>query len=308
MTRKGVILAGGSGTRLYPLTRAVSKQLLPVYDKPMIYYPLSTLMLAGAREIAIITTPQDQAAFQRVLGDGADIGLSITWIVQPKPEGLAQAYLLAESFLDGAASVMALGDNIFFGHGLAEMLMAAAAREQSTVFGYQVADPERYGVVAFDADGQVTSIEEKPETPLSNYALTGLYFFDGRAPAFAHDLAPSPRGELEIVDLMRRYLEDGSLTVELMGRGFAWLDTGTHESLAEAGAFVQAIEQRQGLKIGAPEEVAFRLGLIDADHLLRLATPLLKTRYGRYLQQICTEKTVAHQVSNDRMQKKYNDR
>jgi len=308
MTRKGVILAGGSGTRLYPLTRAVSKQLLPVYDKPMIYYPLSTLMLAGAREIAIITTPQDQAAFQRVLGDGADIGLSITWIVQPKPEGLAQAYLLAESFLDGAASVMALGDNIFFGHGLAEMLMAAAAREQSTVFGYQVADPERYGVVAFDADGQVTSIEEKPETPLSNYALTGLYFFDGRAPAFARDLAPSPRGELEIVDLMRRYLEDGSLTVELMGRGFAWLDTGTHESLAEAGAFVQAIEQRQGLKIGAPEEVAFRLGLIDADHLLRLATPLLKTRYGRYLQQICTEKTVAHQVSNDRMQKKYNDR
>ena len=284
MKRKGIILAGGSGTRLHPVTRAVSKQLLPLYDKPMIYYPLSALMLTGIREIAIITTPEDQAQFQRLLGDGAPFGLEFTWIVQPSPDGLAQAYILAEEFLAGAPSAMVLGDNVFYGHGLPEILAAADARPSGgTVFGYQVADPERYGVVEFDADGKAVSIEEKPEQPRSDYAVTGLYFLDGEAPARARRIKPSPRGELEITDLVGQYLADGSLTVELMGRGFAWLDTGTHDSLMEAGEFVRVLEKRQGLKAGCPEEIAYRMGFIDADQLMRLAEPLMKTGYGQYL-------------------------
>jgi len=284
MTRKGIVLAGGSGTRLHPITRAVSKQLLPLYDKPMVYYPLSVLALAGIREIAIITRPEDQEQFIRLLGDGSDFGLSFTWIVQPAPEGLAQAYLLAEDFLDGAPSAMVLGDNIFYGHGLPELLASADSNQGGgTVFGYQVADPERYGVVAFHEDGRVASIEEKPVKPKSRYAVTGLYFLDERAPAFAHDIKPSPRGELEIVDLLGRYLAEGTLRVELMGRGFAWLDTGTHESLMDAGDFVRTLEKRQGLKIGCLEEVAWRMGFIDAEQLTRLAEPLMKTDYGEYL-------------------------
>jgi len=284
MTRKGIILAGGSGTRLHPITRAVSKQLLPLYDKPMIYYPLSVLALAGIREIAIITRPEDQEQFIRLLGDGSDFGLSFTWIVQPAPEGLAQAYLLAEDFLDGAPSAMVLGDNIFYGHGLPELLASADGnREGGTVFGYQVADPQRYGVVAFDEDGRAANIEEKPAKPKSRFAVTGLYFLDERAPTFARDIKPSPRGELEIVDLLGRYLSEGTLRVELMGRGFAWLDTGTHESLMDAGDFVRTLEKRQGLKIGCLEEVAWRMGFIDADQLTKLAEPLMKTDYGKYL-------------------------
>ena len=274
--RKGIILAGGSGTRLHPITRAVSKQLLPLYDKPMIYYPLTALMLAGIREIAVITTPHDQSQFQRLLGDGSELGLSITWIVQPSPDGLAQAYLLAETFLDGAPSAMVLGDNIFYGHGLPGMLGRADARvEGGVVFGYRVADPERYGVIEFDAEGTAISIEEKPKAPRSDYAVTGLYFLDGRAPALARTLTPSARGELEIADLLMRYMAEGARSVELMGRGFAWLDTGTHDSLIEAGEFVRTIEKRQGLKIGCPEEVAFREGFIDAAQLRRLAEPLM---------------------------------
>jgi len=246
-TRKGIVLAGGSGTRLYPITRAVSKQLLPLYDKPMIYYPLSVLMLTGIREIAIITTQEDQAQFQRLLGDGAELGLRLEWIVQPSPDGLAQAYLLAEDFLAGHPSAMILGDNVFYGHGLPEILAAADARaEGGTVFGYRVADPGRYGVVEFDAGGRAVSIEEKPAQPRSDYAVTGLYFLDGRAPALARTIAPSDRGELEITALIGRYLAEGSLTVEIMGRGFAWLDTGTHDSLMEAGEFVRVLEKRQG--------------------------------------------------------------
>lgn len=282
--RKGIILAGGSGTRLYPITIGVSKQLLPLYDKPMIYYPLTALMLTGIREIAVITTPQDQAQFQRLLGDGERLGLSITWIVQPSPDGLAQAYLLAEAFLAGAPSAMVLGDNVFYGHGLAELLSAADNRDHGgTVFGYQVSDPERYGVVEFDDQGRAVSIEEKPTAPKSNYAVTGLYFFDGRAPAFAREIQPSPRGELEITSLIERYLVEGTLSVEMMGRGYAWLDTGTHESLIEGGEFVRTIEKRQGLKIGCPEEVAFRMGFIDRERLLELAQPMMKTGYGQYL-------------------------
>jgi len=288
--RKGIILAGGSGTRLHPVTRAVSKQLMPIYDKPMIYYPLTALMLTGIRDIAIITTPHDQAQFQRLLGDGADFGLSITWIVQPSPDGLAQAYLLAGDFLGGAASAMVLGDNIYYGHGLPPMLTAADARtDGGTVFGYRVADPERYGVVAFDAQGRAVSIEEKPAQPKSDYAVTGLYFFDGRAPEFARAVKPSARGEIEITSLIQMYLDEGSLSVELMGRGFAWPDTGTHDSLIEAGEFVRTIERRQGLKIGCPEETAFRMGFIDRDQLRRLAQPLLKTGYGAYLRRIAEE-------------------
>lgn len=284
---RGIILAGGSGTRLYPITMGVSKQLVPVYDKPMIYYPLTVLMLTGIREIAIITTPHDQDQFRRLLGDGSDFGLAIEWIAQPSPDGLAQAYLLAEAFLAGAPSAMVLGDNIFFGHGLPEALAAADARAAGgTVFGYQVADPERYGVVAFDAQGRVTSIEEKPERPKSDYAVTGLYFFDASAPELARAIRPSARGELEIVALIEKYRAAGALSVELMGRGFAWLDTGTHDSLIEAGEFVRTIEKRQGLKIGCPEEVAFRQGFIDRAQLLRLAAPLMKTGYGRYLERI----------------------
>jgi glucose-1-phosphate thymidylyltransferase len=282
--RKGIVLAGGSGTRLHPITRGVSKQMLPLYDKPMIYYPLTVLMLAGIREIAVITTPHDQAQFQRLLGDGSDLGIALHWIVQPSPDGLAQAYILAEDFLAGAPSAMVLGDNIFYGHGLPELLAAAAARtEGGTVFGYQVADPERYGVIGFGEGGRVVSIEEKPKAPKSDYAVTGLYFLDGSAPARARTLKPSARGELEIADLLGQYLAEGLLSVQLMGRGFAWLDTGTHDSLIEAGEFVRVIEKRQGLKIGCPEEVAFRMGFIDAARLEALASPLLKTGYGQYL-------------------------
>jgi len=282
--RKGIILAGGSGTRLYPITRGVSKQLLPIYDKPMIYYPLSVLMLAGIREIAVITTPEDQAQFQRLLGDGGEFGLALTWIVQPSPDGLAQAYILAEEFLAGAPSAMILGDNIYYGHGMPELLAKADARpEGGTVFGYRVADPERYGVVAFDASGKAMSVEEKPTKPKSNYAVTGLYFFDGRAPERARNVKPSPRGELEITELISSYLDKGELGVELMGRGFAWLDTGTHDSLIEAGEFVKTLEKRQGLKVGCPEEIAFRMGFIDKAQLLRLAAPMMKSAYGAYL-------------------------
>ena len=289
--RRGIILAGGSGTRLHPITRGVSKQMLPIYDKPMIYYPLTVLMLAGVRDIAVITTPHDQAQFQRLLGDGSDFGLRFEWIVQPSPDGLAQAYLLAEEFLDGRPSAMVLGDNVFYGHGLVELLSAADAETRGgTVFGYQVADPERYGVVEFDAAGQAVSIEEKPASPKSDYAVTGLYFFDERAPAIARSLTPSARGELEIADLIGRYLAEGSLSVKLMGRGFAWLDTGTHDSLIEASEFVRTIEKRQGLKVGCPEEVAYRMGLIDRDQLRRLAAPLMKTGYGRYLAQLADER------------------
>ncbi len=287
MKRKGIILAGGSGTRLHPLTLSVSKQLLPVYDKPMIYYPLSVLMLAGVRDIAIITTPQDQAQFQRLLGDGQKWGMRFEFIVQPSPDGLAQAYILAEAFLDGAPSVMVLGDNIFYGDGMPDLL--ARANEQAVggaVFGYRVADPERYGVVEFDADGKALSIVEKPATPKSRYAVTGLYFLDSEAPARARAVTPSARGELEIVTLLESYLADGTLSVERMGRGYAWLDTGTHDSLIEAAEFVRTIERRQGLKIGCPEEVAFENGWIDAAALRDLAAPMTKTEYGRYLMRI----------------------
>jgi glucose-1-phosphate thymidylyltransferase len=285
--RKGIVLAGGSGTRLYPITHSLSKQLLPLYDKPMVYYPLSVLMLAGLREIAMITTPADQDQFRRLLGDGAQWGMRFTYIAQPRPEGLAQAYLLAEDFLAGAGSTMVLGDNVFFGHGLPDMLQAAGSRPTGgTVFGYQVRDPERYGVVAFDRDGRVLSIEEKPERPKSNFAVTGVYVLDGTAPARAATLRPSGRGEIEIADLLNLYLAEGLLTVERMGRGYAWLDTGTHASLLDAGNFVRTIEERQNLKVGCPEEIAHALGWIGADDLRRLAGPYLKTEYGRYLLRI----------------------
>lgn len=287
MDRKGIILAGGSGTRLHPLTRAVSKQMLPIYDKPMIYYPLSVLMLSGVREIAIITTPHDQAQFQRLLGDGSEWGLSFEYIVQPSPDGLAQAYLLAEDFLAGAPSILVLGDNIFYGGGLSEMLQRAGSQQSGgTVFGYRVADPERYGVVDFDEAGAALSIIEKPKKPASNYAVTGLYFLDGDAPKRAHQVEPSDRGELEITSLLEMYLHDGSLTVERMGRGYAWLDTGTHDSLIEAGEFVRTIEHRQGLKIGCPEEIAYQSGWISAQQLRKLAKPMTKTAYGKYLMRV----------------------
>jgi glucose-1-phosphate thymidylyltransferase len=282
--RKGIVLAGGSGTRLYPVTHSLSKQLLPLYDKPMIYYPLSVLILAGLREVAIITTPEDQDQFRRLLGDGAQWGMRFVYIAQPKPEGLAQAYLLAEDFLAGSPSTMVLGDNVFFGHSLPDRLQAAGARtEGGTVFGYQVSDPERYGVVAFDAGGRALSIEEKPQQPKSNYAVTGLYVLDGTAPARAAKVRPGSRGELEIADLLNQYLAEGLLRVERMGRGFAWLDTGTHASLLDAGNFVRTIEERQNLKIGCPEEIAHAMGWIDTDALRALAEPYLKTAYGRYL-------------------------
>lgn len=288
--RKGIVLAGGSGTRLWPITMGVSKQLLPIYDKPMIYYPLSVLMLSGIRDIAIITTPEDQAQFIRLLGDGAQWGLSFTYIVQPSPDGLAQAYVLARDFLNGAPSAMVLGDNIFFGHGLPEILAAADARtDGGTVFGYRVADPERYGVVAFDPQGKVQSIIEKPAKPPSNYAVTGLYFLDAQAPDLARSIKPSARGELEIVDLLELYLQSGALSVEQMGRGFAWLDTGTHESLLDAGNFVRTLTGRQGLQVGCPDEIAFRKGWIDRDALLARAKVFSKNLYGRYLESIATE-------------------
>ena len=282
--RKGIILAGGSGTRLYPITMGVSKQLLPLYDKPMIYYPITVLMLAGIREIAIITTPEDQEQFKRLLGDGGQWGLRFEWIVQPSPDGLAQAYLLAEDFLDGAPSAMVLGDNIFFGHGLPVLLQAADQRQTGgTVFGYRVSDPERYGVVGFDADGRAVQIVEKPKVPPSDYAVTGLYFLDGTAPQRAAQVKPSDRGELEITSLLESYLADGSLTVERMGRGFAWLDTGTHASLLDAGNFVRTLENRQGLQTGCPEEIAYDAGWISADDLRARAAKFSKNAYGDYL-------------------------
>ncbi len=282
--RKGIILAGGPGSRLYPITMGLSKQPLPIYDKPMIYYPLSVLMLAGIREIAVITTPQDRDQFIRTLGDGSQWGVDLSYIEQPNPEGLAQAYILTEEFLDGASSAMVLGDNIFFGHGLPEMLAGADAQGAGgTVFGYHVADPERYGVVAFDADGCVRDIVEKPEVPPSNYAVTGLYFLDGSAPERARNVTPSVRGELEIADLLGMYLAEGTLRVETMGRGYAWLDTGTHGSLLDAGNFVRTLEQRQGLQAGCPEEIAYGHGWISADQLAARAQMFAKGSYGRYL-------------------------
>jgi len=282
--RKGIILAGGAGTRLHPITSVISKQLMPVYDKPMIYYPLSVLMLAGIRDILIITTPQDQPAFKALLGDGADWGLTLSYAEQPRPGGLAQAYLIGEEFLDGGPSALILGDNIFYGHGLADLLRRADAIERgATVFGYHVSDPERYGVVSFDAGGKAETLEEKPAAPRSNYAVTGLYFYDGRASDYAKAIEPSARGELEITDLNRLYLEAGNLNVELMGAGFAWLDTGTHASLLDAALFTKIIEDRQGLKICCPEEVAWRMGFIDDAALRRLAEPLRKSGYGEYL-------------------------
>ena len=283
--RKGIILAGGSGTRLYPITMGLSKQLLPIYDKPMIYYPLSVLMLAGIREIAVITTPQDQDQFRRTLGDGGQWGLFLHYIVQPSPDGLAQAYLLAQDFLAGAPSAMVLGDNIFFGHGLPDLLAEADARPVGgTVFGYRVADPERYGVVDFAPDGSVRAIIEKPEKPPSHFAVTGLYFLDGTAPERAAAVTPSPRGELEITTLLESYLADGALRVSRMGRGFAWLDTGTHASLLDAGNFVRTLEQRQGMQTGSPEEIAYQNGWINADELALRARLFAKTDYRKYLE------------------------
>jgi glucose-1-phosphate thymidylyltransferase len=292
MNRKGIILAGGTGSRLWPITLGVSKQLLPIHDKPMIYYPLSVLMLGGMREIAIITTPEDQNQFQRLLGDGAQWGLTLTYIVQPSPDGLAQAYLLARDFLGGAPSVLVLGDNIFFGHGLPEMLAQADAKSTGgTVFGYRVSDPERYGVVDFDTNGQVRALLEKPSIPPSNYAVTGLYFLDGRAPDFAAQVKPSARGEIEIVDLLEFYRAEGSLDVQLMGRGFAWLDTGTHSSLLDAGNFVRTLENRQGMQVGCPEEIAFRNGWTSKEDLALQAARFAKNDYGRYLASILAERS-----------------
>jgi glucose-1-phosphate thymidylyltransferase len=281
---KGIILAGGSGTRLYPITQCISKQLLPVYDKPMIYYPLSTLMLAGIRDVLVINTPHEQVLFKQLLGDGTRWGMNIEYAVQPSPDGLAQAYLIGRDFVAGEPSCLILGDNIFYGHGFSEQLRGAAAQTMgATVFGYWVRDPERYGVAEFDASGKVIGLEEKPAKPKSNYAVTGLYFYDGRASEFASQLEPSPRGELEITDLNRRYLQDGSLRLEKLGRGHAWLDTGTHESLLQAGNFIETIEQRQGLRVSCPEEIAFYNGWIDPAQLVALAKPLAKNGYGQYL-------------------------
>ncbi len=284
MARRGIILAGGSGTRLYPLTRPVSKQLMPVYDKPMIYYPLSVLMLAGIRDVLVITTPADAAAFAGLLGDGRQWGMAITYAVQPEPKGLAQAYHIGAAFVGDEPSVLILGDNIFYGHGLPELLAAADARaDGATVFGYYVKDPQAYGVVSFDSQGRAATIEEKPVEPKSNYAVTGLYFYDGTAVERAKAIQPSPRGELEITDLNRAYLDEGRLEVALMGRGFAWLDTGTHASLLDAALYVRIVEERQGLKICCPEEIAWRQGFIDGEQLARIAEPLRKSGYGEYL-------------------------
>jgi glucose-1-phosphate thymidylyltransferase len=287
MTRKGIILAGGSGTRLYPVTRAIGKQLVPVYDKPMIYYPLATLMLAGIREILVITTPGERHLFETLLGDGSQWGLTLSYAVQPAPEGIAQAFIIGHDFLAGSPSALILGDNIFYGHNLTEHLRRAATTvEGATIFAYRVSDPERYGVVEFDNDGRAIGIEEKPTRPRSHYAVTGLYFYDARAPEIAAALRPSARGELEITDLNRHYLEESRLRVERLGRGHAWLDTGTHDSLLQAANFIATVEQRQGLKISCVEEVAYRMGFIDADQVERLARPLVNSGYGKYLLQL----------------------
>ncbi|GAA6135054.1 glucose-1-phosphate thymidylyltransferase RfbA [Oceaniserpentilla sp. 4NH20-0058] len=290
--RKGIILAGGSGTRLYPLTKAVSKQLMPVYDKPMIYYPLSTLMLAGMREILIITTPQDNEAFKALLGDGSDWGISIEYAIQASPDGLAQAFIIAEEFLSGSPACLILGDNLFFGHNMSKDMLAAAAHDQggATIFGYHVMNPTAYGVVEFDHLGKAISLEEKPDKPKSNYAVPGLYFYDSRVVEVAKNVKPSPRGELEITDINNFYLEDESLNVQLLSRGTAWLDTGTHDSLLDASNFIATIERRQGLKVCCPEEIAFRLGYITADELELLAQPMKKNGYGQYLLAILEER------------------
>jgi glucose-1-phosphate thymidylyltransferase len=297
MTRKGIILAGGSGTRLHPITQAVSKQLLPVYDKPMVYYPLSTLMLAGIREVLVITTPQDQPAFERLLGDGSRWGMAVHYAVQPSPDGLAQAFLIGADFLAGAPAALVLGDNLFHGHDLVPQLASSNGEAPgATVYAYPVSDPERYGVVAFDDEGRVTSLEEKPANPRSRYAVTGLYFYDHTVVERARQVRPSARGELEITDLNRLYLEDGLLRVELMGRGMAWLDTGTCDSLHEASSYIRTLEHRQGLKVGCPEEVAWRQGWIDAAQLERLALPLRKSGYGDYLLRLLGETAGDHRV------------